>query len=76
MCSACSMPNVITKDDTDAMRFQVSNCGSYCGTQRGMPPWGPVLGTRKISEVVAYVLSHHEPGEPIEIVNSPAAGMK
>jgi len=41
-----------------------------------MPPWGPVLGTKRISEVVAYVLSHHEPGEPIEIVNSPAAGVK
>jgi cytochrome c oxidase cbb3-type subunit 3 len=46
------------------------------GTQRGMPPWGPVLGTKKISEVVAYVLSHHTPGEPIEIVSSPAAGVK
>ena len=46
------------------------------GTQRGMQPWGPVLGTKKISEVVAYVLSHHEIGEPIEIVNSPAAGVK
>lgn len=46
------------------------------GTARGMPPWGPVLGTKKVSEVVAYVLSHHEPGEPIEIVNSPAAGVK
>jgi cytochrome c oxidase cbb3-type subunit 3 len=46
------------------------------GSERGMPPWGPVLGTRRISEVVAYVLSHHEPGEPIEIVKSPAAGVK
>jgi len=46
------------------------------GTTRGMPPWGPVIGTKKVSEVVAYVLSHHEPGEPIEIVNSPAAGVK
>jgi len=46
------------------------------GTARGMQAWGSVLGTKKISEVVAYVLSHHEPGEPIEIVNSPAAGVK
>lgn len=46
------------------------------GTSRGMQPWGPVLGTKKISEVVAYVLSHHTEGEPIEIVNSPAAGVK
>jgi cytochrome c oxidase cbb3-type subunit 3 len=46
------------------------------GTERGMPPWGPVLGTRRVSEVVAYVLSFHTQGEPIEIVNSPAAGVK
>ena len=46
------------------------------GSQRGMPPWGPVLGAKNVSEVVAFVLSHHEKGEPIEIVNSPAAGIK
>jgi len=46
------------------------------GTPRGMPPWGPVLGTRRITEVVAYVLSYHEPGEPVEIVASAVAGMK
>ena len=46
------------------------------GTPRGMPPWGSVLGTRRITEVVAYVLSHHEPGEPVEIVASPAPGVK
>ncbi len=46
------------------------------GTARGMPPWGPVLGAKKVSEVVAYILSYHEPGEPIEIVDSPAAGVK
>ncbi len=46
------------------------------GTTRGMQPWGSILGTKKISEVVAYVLSHHTEGEPIEIVNSPAAGVK
>ena len=46
------------------------------GTLRGMPAWGPVLGTRRITEVVAYVLSHHEPGEPVEIVASPAPGVK
>jgi len=34
---------------------------------KGMPPWGPVLGNKKISEVVAYVLSHHQEGEPIEV---------
>ena len=41
---------------------------------KGMPTWGPVLGTKKITEVVAYILSHHTPGEPIVIVPSPAPG--
>lgn len=31
---------------------------------KGMPTWGPVLGTKKITEVVAYVLSYHREGEP------------
>jgi cytochrome c oxidase cbb3-type subunit 3 len=34
---------------------------------KGMPSWGPVLGNKKISEVVAYVLSYHQEGEPIEV---------
>lgn len=34
---------------------------------KGMPSWGPVLGRKKAAEVVAYVLSHHKPGEPIEV---------
>ena len=46
------------------------------GTARGMPAWGPVLGTTRITGVVAYVLSHHTPGEPIEIVPSAAPGVK
>ena len=46
------------------------------GTARGMPPWGQILGTKRITEVVAYVMSHHTPGEPVEIVPSPAPGVK
>lgn len=33
---------------------------------KGMPAWGPVLGAKKVSEAVAYILSHHEEGEPVE----------
>ncbi len=42
---------------------------------KGMPTWGPVLGSKKTAEVVAYVLSYHTPGEPIEVQTSfvPAA---
>ncbi|KXU37664.1 cytochrome C oxidase subunit III [Cephaloticoccus capnophilus] len=26
---------------------------------KGMPAWGPVIGAKKTSEVIAYILSHH-----------------
>ncbi len=32
---------------------------------KGMPTWGPILGQKKISEVVSYVLSKHKEGEAI-----------
>jgi len=28
--------------------------------EKGMPSWGPVIGAKKTSEVVAYILSHHQ----------------
>ena len=34
---------------------------------KGMVTWGPVIGAKKTAEVVAYVLSHHQEGEPIEV---------
>jgi cytochrome c oxidase cbb3-type subunit III len=34
---------------------------------KGMPTWGPVLGPKKITELVAYVLSKHLEGEPIMV---------
>ena len=35
-----------------------------------MPTWGPVLGAKKITEAVAYILSKHTEGEPIEVVQN------
>jgi cytochrome c oxidase cbb3-type subunit 3 len=37
---------------------------------KGMVTWGPLLGPKKISEVVAYVLSKHDPAEVPVIVPS------
>jgi len=34
---------------------------------KGMPTWEPVLGQKKTAEVVAYVLSHHQNGEPVTV---------
>ena len=32
---------------------------------KGMPAWGPLLGKQKIAEAVAYIFSHHQPGEEV-----------
>ena len=34
---------------------------------KGMPAWEPVLGQKKTAEVVAYLLSYHQKGEPIVV---------
>jgi cytochrome c oxidase cbb3-type subunit III len=38
---------------------------------KGMPTWEPVLGQKKTAEVVAFLLSHHQKGEPIAIEKVP-----
>ena len=34
---------------------------------KGMPTWEPVLGQKKTAEVVAFILSRHQPGETITV---------
>lgn len=34
---------------------------------KGMPPWEPQLGIQRVIEVVAFVLSKHEKGEPVTL---------
>jgi cytochrome c oxidase cbb3-type subunit 3 len=34
---------------------------------KGMPTWEPVLGQKKVAEVVAFILSHHQKGETITV---------
>ncbi len=41
---------------------------------KGMPAWGPVLGTKKITELTAYILSKHKEGDPIVLEQPKAAG--
>jgi cytochrome c oxidase cbb3-type subunit 3 len=43
---------------------------------KGMPTWGPILGDRRIGEVVAYVYSHHKEGEPVIDAANPVPGPK
>ena len=38
---------------------------------KGMPAWEPVLGQKKAAEVVAFLLNHHEKGEPITVEKTP-----
>ncbi|MDX2187222.1 MAG: cbb3-type cytochrome c oxidase N-terminal domain-containing protein [Opitutaceae bacterium] len=36
--------------------------------EKGMPAWGPILGQKRVSEAIAFILSHHKEGEAIEVV--------
>lgn len=39
---------------------------------KGMPPWEPQLGLQRVVEVVAFILSKHQQGEPVTLaVDSP-----
>jgi len=43
---------------------------------KGMPAWGPVLGKMRVTQVAAFVMSHHAEGDAIRLVpsGSQAAG--
>lgn len=34
---------------------------------KGMPAWEPQLGIKRVVEVVAFIMSHHQEGEPITV---------
>ncbi len=38
---------------------------------KGMPPWGSIIGPKKVTEVAAVVLSKHQEGELIETTKDP-----
>ncbi len=75
LCAACHLPSLrgkgespaaIGPDLTDNEWIHGGNPTDLFKTvtegvaTAGMPSWGPVLGTQKTAEVVAYVLSHHQ----------------
>jgi cytochrome c oxidase cbb3-type subunit III len=77
-CVACHLlslrgksenPAAIGPDLTDQVWIHGGRPGDIYRTvtqgvaEKGMPTWGPVLGAKRITEVVAYVLSHHHEGE-------------
>jgi len=64
--------------DTDwihgGLPTQVFNTVKNGVAAKGMPTWGPLLGDKRVAEVVAFVMNRHKPGEPIHLVPSPTAG--
>jgi cytochrome c oxidase cbb3-type subunit 3 len=68
-------PNLIDTDWIHGGRpTEVFNTVKNGVPAKGMVSWGPLLGDKRIAEVVAFVMSHHKPGEPVRIVPSPTAG--
>ena len=42
---------------------------------KGMIAWEPVLGVKRVTEVAAFILSHHKEGEPVKLAaDSPKLG--
>ena len=75
LCAACHLPSLKGKSESLAAigRDLTDNVWIHGGQpinlyttvdggvlDKGMPAWGPVLGTQKSAEVVAFILSHHE----------------
>ncbi len=82
LCVACHLPSLKGKGENPAavgpnlvdqawihggIPKEIYSTVSKGVLAKGMPAWEPVLGQKKSAEVVAYILSHHQPGEPITI---------
>ncbi|MCF3650332.1 cbb3-type cytochrome c oxidase N-terminal domain-containing protein [Synoicihabitans lomoniglobus] len=75
LCAACHLPSLRGKSESPAAIgpdltdgewihgaepinvYHVVDAGVL---EKGMPAWGPVLGTEKTAQVVAFILSHHQ----------------
>lgn len=82
LCAACHLPSLRGKtenpgavgpDLTDSAWLhggtpkEIYATVSKGVTAKGMPSWEPVLGQKKTAEVVAFLLSHHKPGDSITV---------
>lgn len=75
LCAACHLPNLRGKAESPAAigpdlvddqwihgaaPINVFTTVDKGVLDKGMPAWGPILGTNKTAEVVAFILSHHD----------------
>lgn len=76
-CASCHQPDLsgaIGPNLKDAIwvhgggPMQISKVIEVGVLEKGMPNWGPVLGKSKITELTAFILSHHEaPAAPAPV---------
>lgn len=86
LCSACHLTSLRGKSENPAAVGPdlADNAWLHGGTPKeiyvtvdkgvpakGMAAWGPVIGAKKTAEVVAYILSHHQEGEPVTVQTKP-----
>lgn len=82
LCAACHLPSMRGKSENPAAVGPdlTDTAWVHGGTPKevfaiaakgviakGMPAWEPMLGQKKTAEVVAYILSRHQPGEAITV---------
>lgn len=82
LCVACHLPSLRGKSETPTAVGPdlTDHAWLHGGTPKeiyhtvsggvlakGMPAWEPVVGQKKTAELVAYILSHHQAGEPITV---------
>jgi cytochrome c oxidase cbb3-type subunit 3 len=73
-CAACHKPDLTGMIGPNLVDYQWIHGGKPMETMRvitdgvaakGMPAWGSMLGKQKVTEVVAFIFSHHQPGEEV-----------
>lgn len=74
MCAACHKPDLTGQIGPNLVDHQWIHGGTPMDAIRtiaegvpakGMPAWGTTLGKQKVAELVAFIFSHHQPGEEI-----------